>query len=117
MTQAEMDIPRDELFNKMSEYIQKLSDQGVINFAFMNSAESVCLRLVEHDKGAFDPLVVAVFDSVETHLKLSVRWMQDRLILGTGIVAYENTMVSKQRARMWALMIHVHNYFPMLMSN
>lgn len=120
MSDLQVDILREEIIRDTAEFIDKLIDENVFKFSFgpemTNRVPMILDCLLAHDKGAFDPLIITLFDSIETLLKLSIRWMPDRVIVGTGVVVYENTMESKRRARMWALMLHVNKFKTLLMG-
>jgi hypothetical protein len=108
------EVSRQEIINTTAEYIAKLIDEGVFKFSFVPPAKNLvpmvsdCLR--SHDDGAFDPIVIAIFDTIETQLKLSVYWISGCVVVGSCRMPHDNTLENKQRAKMWATMTHIHNF-------
>lgn len=120
MSEIQTETSNEELIQNTAEFIAKLIKENVLKFSFgpelSNPVPMIIDCLMAHDKGTVDPVVMATLDSIETMLKLSVCWMPDRVVVGVGVVSYENTMESKRRARMWALMLHVTKFKELLMS-
>lgn len=68
------------------------------------------ILLTEFDVTKPDYSLISVLVAIGVDYKISSRWMEDRLILGVGVVGYVDTPASRLKAWFTANLIHIAKF-------
>ena len=112
MNLTDTNIDKTETINIAARIIFNEIQKGHVPFetTIKTYIETVNI-LSEYNPAKPDHEVLSLLTYIETQFKLSSRWTQNGLVIGSSIVAYEDGNVSDMlKARFWGTLIHLAKF-------